>query len=314
MGEGERRRDPRHDRSGSLLRGRGAAVERWDSSSVGTSHRQPTPSQRAAETGPESFYDALATDYHLLFADWWTAAQWHGHVLARILAARDVRPPARVLDCTCGVGTQALSLAALGYRTTGTDLSRRAVERARQEAHTRGIPVALGCADVREVRSAVTGTFDAAISCDNSLPHLLTDLDLQRAVRSIRACLSDGGILVASIRDYDSLRQTRPVGVPITLHGERGSRHGAGQSWRWSADAEHVDIALFTFQEQSAGDWAVSTHETRYRALRRGRLTQVLMDQGFASAEWLLPEQSGYYQPLVVAIADRTGTSAGNFL
>jgi SAM-dependent methyltransferase len=278
---------------------------------VGTNHGQPTSSGGAAATGPEQFYDALAPDYPLLFPDWWTAAQWHGAVIARVLADRNVRPPARLLDCTCGMGTQALPLAALGYRTTGTDLSRRAVERARREAQLRGIPVALGCADVREVRAAVTGTFDAVISCDNSLPHLLTDQDLQRAVASIRACLGEGGILVASIRDYDGLRRTRPAGVPITLHGEPGSRHGAGQSWTWSADAEHVDITLFTFREGTTGSWAVSAHETRYRALRRRRLSQALRDQGFASPQWLLPAQSGYYQPLVVAaVADRAGSEA----
>ena len=274
------------------------------------SHREPRPSGSGAATTPEDFYDALASDYHLLFPDWWTAAQWHGEVISRVLVDRDVRPPARLLDCTCGVGTQALPLAALGYRTTGTDLSRRAIGRARREAEVRGVPVTLCRADVREVRAAVTGTFDAVISCDNSLPHLLTDLDLERAVDSIRACLRDEGIFVASIRDYDSLRQTLPAGVPIALHGESGSRHGAGQSWAWSADAEHIDIALFTFREQAAGAWSVSVHETRYRALRRERLSQVLKAQGFTSAEWLLPEQSGYYQPLVVAVANRRGTPA----
>ena len=39
------------------------------------------------------------------------------------------------------------------------------------------------------------------VSCDNSLPHLLTDLDLRRAVANIRACLGDGGIFIASIRN-----------------------------------------------------------------------------------------------------------------
>jgi glycine/sarcosine N-methyltransferase len=183
------------------------------------------------------------------------------------------------------------------FSPTGTDLSRRAIERARQEAQTRGIPATLRRADVRRVREAVTGTFDGVISCDNSLPHLLTDRDLDQAL--------------GSIRDYDSLRQTRPAGVPITLHGQHGSRHGAGQSWTWSADADHVDIILFTFREQAAGAWAVSAHETRYRALRRDQLSQALERQGFASAEWLLPEQSGYYQQLVVAVADRTATPAG---
>lgn len=275
---------------------------------VGADQRQRQPSGIGAATGPEEFYDALAAEYHLLFPDWWAAAQWHGEVIARVLASWGVRPPARVLDCTCGVGTQALALAALGYRMTGTDLSRRAIERARREAQTRGIPLTLGRADVRQLRAAVTGTFDAVISCDNSLPHLLTDPDLERAVESIRACLGDGGVFVASIRDYDDLRRTRPAGVPITLHGAPGSRHGTGQSWRWSEDAEHLDITLFTFREQAAGDWAVSAHETRYRALRRDRLSQLLTHRGFASAEWLLPERSGYYQPLVVAVADRTST------
>ncbi len=275
---------------------------------MGTSGRQPGPTESTRATGPEDFYNDLASDYDVLFADWWTAAQWHGEVISRVLADRDVRPPATILDCTCGVGTQTLPLAALGYRMTGTDLSQRAVERAGREAATRGIPVLLRRGDVREVRTAVTGNFDAVISCDNSLPHLLADLDLERAVESIRACLRDDGIFVASIRDYDSLRQTRPPGVPIALHGERRSRHGAGQSWTWSADGEHVDITLFTFREQAAGAWSVSAYETRYRALRRDHLSRVLTDHGFASAEWLLPEQSGYYQPLVVAVADRTGS------
>src|SRR4051795_4915629 len=211
------------------------------SSLVGTGDRQRTPSRVGAAPAPEDFYDALASEYHLLFADWWTAAQWHGEVIARVLADRGVRPPARVLDCTCGVGTQALSLAALGYRVTGTDVSRHAVARARREAQARRLPVRLARADVRQIRAAVTGTFDAVISCDNSLPHLLTDSDLERAVAGIRACLSEGGIFVASMRDYDDLRRTRPGGVPITLHGEPGSRHGAGQSWRWSTDGEHLD-------------------------------------------------------------------------
>jgi glycine/sarcosine N-methyltransferase len=69
-----------------------------------------------------SFYDALAPDYHLLFDDWWSAAQWDGGVIADLLAARGIAG-GHLLDCTCGVGTQALPLAALGYHAIGTDVS-----------------------------------------------------------------------------------------------------------------------------------------------------------------------------------------------
>ena len=250
--------------------------------------------------GAEQFYDGLAGDYDLLFDDWWSAAQWHGQVVATVLAAQGVLPPARLLDCTCGIGTQALPLTAAGFDVTGTDVSSAAVARARSEAATRDLRLPLHVADVRQVRDAVAGTFDVVLSCDNALPHLLTDDDLAAALRSIRACLRDGGLLLASLRDYDALTADRPAGVPITLHGEPGSRHGAGQAWTWSDDGDQVAISLFTLAEEGGG-WRTAAHETTYRALRRDTLTASLHAAGFADVRWLRPDESGYYQPIVLA-------------
>jgi SAM-dependent methyltransferase len=251
---------------------------------------------------PAEFYDALASDYHLLFGDWWSAAQWHGGVLANILASRRIAE-GRLLDCTCGIGTQALPLAALGYCVTGTDVSRSAVNRARAEATTRGLDVDFRVSDVREVRHHVEGRFDAVISCDNALPHLLTDEHLERALLSVRSCLQPGGLFLISLRDYDSLRIIQPSGAPISVHGEAGSRHGSGQSWLWSVDAEYVDIELFTLTENAVGSWHAWSRTTRYRALRRETLESLLVSAGFKATEWLMPEVSDYYQPIVIATA-----------
>ncbi|GGG67439.1 hypothetical protein GCM10011374_34630 [Kocuria dechangensis] len=251
---------------------------------------------------PAQFYDALASEYHLLFGHWWSAAQWHGQVIAGILAQRGITE-GRLLDCTCGIGTQALPLARLGYGVTATDVSQAAVDRARVEGAERGIEVDFRVCDVRDLRDHVEGAFDVVISCDNALPHLLTDEHLHRALRSVRACLRPGGLLLVSLRDFDALRRTRPDGVPISVHGEVGSRHGSGQVWRWSADAEYVDIELFTFTEDTAGSWRARSGTTRYRALPRARLESLLVSTGFTAVEWLMPEVSGYYQPIVLAQA-----------
>jgi hypothetical protein len=128
---------------------------------------------------PAEFYDALAFEYHLLFGDWWSAAQWHGEVIADVLAMRGITD-GRLRDCTCGIGTQALPLAALGFRVTGTDVSREAIARARAQATTRGLDADFEAGDVRDVRRHVAGSFDVVISCDNALPHLLTHEDLER--------------------------------------------------------------------------------------------------------------------------------------
>lgn len=251
---------------------------------------------------PEEFYDALASEYHLLFGDWWSAAQEHGRVIADILVQRGI-PAGRLLDCTCGIGTQALPLATLGYAVTATDVSSAAVDRARAEAVRRGIDVDFGVCDVRDVRNQVAGSFDVVISCDNALPHLLTDEHLEASLRSVRACLRPGGLLLVSLRDYDALRRTRPDGVPIAIHGEIGSRHGSGQAWRWSLDAAYVDIELFTFSEDAAGSWRARSGRTRYRALLRTELESLLIGAGFTAVEWLMPDVTGYYQPIVLAKA-----------
>lgn len=249
---------------------------------------------------PEQFYDALAPEYHRLFAHWWSAAQWHGRVIADILGERGMAG-GRLLDCTCGIGTQALPLATHGYRVTATDVSSVAVQRARVEAAARGIGVDFMTCDVRDIRDHVEGTFDVVISCDNSLPHLLTDEHLHSALTSIRLCLRPAGVLLASLRDYDALRLTRPDGVPIAVHGKPLSRYGSGQVWRWSADAEFVDIELFTLAEEAAGSWRGSSNAIRYRALLRAKLEHLLTSAGFNAVEWIMPDADGYYQPIVLA-------------
>lgn len=246
------------------------------------------------------FYDSLSNDYHLLFRDWWEAAQWHAGVVAAALGREGIEPPASVLDCTCGIGTQVLPLAVLGFDVTGTDVSPRMIERARSEAMQRDITVDLDIADVRVVADHLERRFDAVISCDNALPHLLTDEDLAAALGSIAGCLRPGGLFLATIRDYDALRDEAAPGVPMSVHGVMGSRHASGQAWTWSADREHVSITLFTLEEANGG-WRGSSRETTYRALTRGVLTSALEAAELVGVTWHDPPDTGHYQPMVTA-------------
>lgn len=71
-------------------------------------------------------------------------------------------------------------------------------------------------------------------------------------------------------------------GVPISVHGRSGTRHGAGQAWHWTEDAEYVDIDLFLFIETGAGAWNGQSAITRYRALQRATFDRLLGSAGFA--------------------------------
>jgi 2-polyprenyl-3-methyl-5-hydroxy-6-metoxy-1,4-benzoquinol methylase len=117
-----------------------------------------------------------------------------------------------ILDCACGIGTQALGLALLGHSVHGTDISPVAVERARCEAAQLGVAVTFGVADMRTLDRDVGRVFDVVLAFDNSLPHLLGPADMQLAAHAIRRTLRPGGVFLASTRDYDA--QLAHLAVP----------------------------------------------------------------------------------------------------
>ena len=71
----------------------------------------------------QTFYDNLATQYDKLFLDWQATTQEQAIILDRIFTTNGFGKSARILDCACGIGTQAIGLAAIGYNVTGSDIS-----------------------------------------------------------------------------------------------------------------------------------------------------------------------------------------------
>ena len=82
----------------------------------------------------QRFYDSLAQQYTGFYADWDAASRSEGEFLRALFRANGVADDASVLDCACGIGTQAIGLARLGYRVSASDLSRGALEEAGRRA------------------------------------------------------------------------------------------------------------------------------------------------------------------------------------
>jgi 2-polyprenyl-3-methyl-5-hydroxy-6-metoxy-1,4-benzoquinol methylase len=132
------------------------------------------------------FYDELAPLYHLVFADWNSAIERQGEQLTAII--RRFWPESHtVLDVSCGIGTQAIGLSQNGLCVTASDLSERAIERAILEANQRGQAIAFSVCDMRAAHAHHGSGFDVVISCDNSLPHLLTGEDILTALKQMLA-------------------------------------------------------------------------------------------------------------------------------
>ena len=84
------------------------------------------------------FYDNLAPFYHMIYPDWEASIGRQAAAIDSVV--REFHPQAAtVYDAACGIGTQALGLAALGYKVTASDVSPVSVERARVEAVQRNL-------------------------------------------------------------------------------------------------------------------------------------------------------------------------------
>jgi SAM-dependent methyltransferase len=246
------------------------------------------------------FYDQLAADYHLIFADWHASIRRQAAILDALIRTTAGSPSHTVLDCACGIGTQALGLAERGYTVHGADISPAAIERARREAQAMQLDATFGVADLRTLATDVTGAFDVVIACDNALPHLVEETDLLQAARNIRAKVAPGGLMLASIRDYDALSQERPRATQPRVFDSPAGRRIVFQVWDWAEDGRNYTLNHFILSRD--GDRWQTTHGTTvYRALLRDDLDTILQAAGFTSVRWHMPDATGYHQPIVIA-------------
>lgn len=247
-----------------------------------------------------NFYEQLADNYHLIFADWQASVEQQGKILSQLITQHMGELPLTVLDCSCGIGTQAIALALLGYYVHGTDISPNSIQRAQDNARTLGASLTLEVADLRYLAQQVSSQFDVIISCDNALPHLLSDEDLRLAIKNIWAKLKPNGLLLVSIRDYDRLIMSKPsFTVPNIINTPEGKRI-IFQIWDWIENSLIYQIHHFIVQEVE-NQWVTHHNITQYRALLQAELTNFLQEIGFKDITWQVPEISQYYQPIVTA-------------
>lgn len=250
--------------------------------------------------GLVDFYEALAEHYHLLFKDWRFSVTEQGRLLAAFIAQRFRTGPLRILDCACGIGTQAIGLALQGHEVTASDLSPAAVARAAREALSFGVMLETGIADFRSLQAWPREHYDLALALDNAIPHLHTREDVLRAAANMAAVLAPGGMLMISIRDYDRVLAERPAATTPNVIDSAGGRRLVFQVWDWDGSGDSYALELFILQNLR-GRWQIMTFRARYKAWRRQALTDLLSQANLHQIQWHLPEETGFYQPILTA-------------
>ena len=245
----------------------------------------------------QTFYDNLASQYDKLFLDWQATTQEQAVILDRIFATNGFDKTANILDCACGIGTQAIGLASIGYNVTGSDISDEEIAEAKERAVKNNVSVRFEHADFCALSNTFAKQFDIVIAMDNALPHMLTGNDLESAIKSIVNQTRNGGMFVASIRDYDALLMDKPPYSPPYIHKTASGQRVSFQTWTWEGD----NYRLIPYIVDDEDTLQVSKFECEYRATRREEMMKLLLENGCSNVVWMFPEETGFYQPIVIA-------------
>ena len=241
------------------------------------------------------FYDALAPFYDLVYPDWERSMARQAAQLDQVIRDQWDEGARRVLDAACGIGTQVLGLARLGYTVTASDLSEMEVSRAREEAKARGIALEAAVCDMRDLSAWGDRRFDVVIACDNAVPHLLTDDDIRAAFGQFHAHTSPGGGCLITVRDYD---KEPGEGVHVKPYGVRvrdGRRYVLLQLWEF--DGPTYDVTMYVVEDGGGDTCATRVMRSTYYAVGVAKLMSLLREAGYAR---VLRLDEGFFQPVIV--------------
>ena len=228
-----------------------------------------------------AMYDVFSSDYDR-FVDWDGRLAGEMPFIQRQLQSVGAQ---RVLDAACGTGMHAIALAGQGYEVVGVDASGPMIEEARANAAETGVKADFEVAAFGEVGDVLAAnqidpTFDAVVCLGNSLPHVLTPIQLKRALVDLAACLRSEGLLLIQNRNFDAVLSTRDRWM------DPQSRRRGAHEWLFVRfyDFEPSGLLTFnvlTFHREGPDSWEQRLTSTKLRPLTRAELVPALERVGF---------------------------------
>ncbi|MFC4112477.1 class I SAM-dependent methyltransferase [Nonomuraea zeae] len=258
------------------------------------------------------YYRDLATDYHWIFPD--EIVSFPGVIGGTSIESRefiqsivDALPPgAAVLDCACGIGTDAMALAHAGFQVTATDGSPLMVAEAR-----RRLPggVELLACRWEDLPATLTGRFDLVLCLGNSLVHAGSHKAMVAALSGMRQVLAPGGTLIVDSRNWELLYRQRPRIVAADRVRERdGVRSTCVYVWNIPDALDEPCLAeIVLLLEHPGGVLTHRRYPIDFQPFTPAELEARLAEAGFAVTGSSYHPDRGRYA--VTAVAARSPVS-----
>jgi SAM-dependent methyltransferase len=209
------------------------------------------------------FYDRLAVVFDAM-TDWEARLEYEGPFLRRLFEAHEVQS---VLDAACGTGGHALAFARWGLEAAGCDQSPAMIELARAKAEAENLDVSFFVTSLADLAAHATPPFDAVVCLGNSLPHLLTDAELDAGLASLTSALRPGGLLVLHNLNYDKRWHQQPRFFAANSSYVNGREVLVWRFADYHLDAGRITFHIAVFSKTGDGSWDVEVISTPQRPL-----------------------------------------------
>lgn len=226
----------------------------------------------------ENFYDNIADKYHWFFSSWNDRMTEQTKMIIDILNKYNVKS---VLDCSCGSGLQTIGLAKHGYKVDAGDISENMILKAKQLAQDENIYVDFKKADFRELEKSFVKKYDAVISWGNSIPHLMDDIEIDLALKSIFNRLNDNGIALLNMRNYDAMLKNKNRFHPMRINDLKdGYRYSIIYVFDYLDNKIRFNI-LYIIENLKNGNKHMETESVDYNPILKDKFISMLKNVGF---------------------------------
>lgn len=188
----------------------------------------------------------------------------------------------RVLDLTCGTGSQVLFLAKRGFEMTGADFSPDLLKLAKIKAKREGLKVKFIDGDMRNLR---LGEFDAVITIANAIGHL-TKTSFAKAIRNIGKNLKMGGIYIFDIFNLEAMTKAAVANLACCRRGKVGDTQMLNTQLSTLDKKSGILTSFDSYMTQKHADRPHSfNHKFALQLYSVGQLSEILSQNGFKVLE-----------------------------
>jgi len=153
-------------------------------------------------------------------------------------------------DCSYGTGNLTNVLSKMGYKVSGSDISREMLDQANEKNKIGNLDIKLVQSDFRNLTNQINGKFDCVMSTGNSLAHVNND-DVKTTLNQMTQLINDEGYIYIDTRNWDRILNTNNRFYYYQPMIKEAERINAMQVWDYNANGTVTFNLLYSFEKEN---------------------------------------------------------------